>query len=182
VKPCIERGLREILLKVQNKDLLQQILEAVEPCAEDEDEIVSQVTEKLVGDADLSCLERMDRVKDNIGKMKQLIKAGAPTELYERLNLTFLDIGKCGTPEFVKQTNRIFSEIRHVTKDNYFKGEGMALNRKLDELARQFDTTCMESGCMLPKPREVPLTVGERLEKIGLVELNPKPVFKKVIL
>ena len=162
---CISDDLRQLLEFMKNSpDLMLRTIRTVPSCS------APKQTVSPVPEDNLPCQQRIDNVAESVLVMKQLIREGAPAELQEVMAKTFLDIGKCGTPLLVETARSLFKEINKTTGTQYFKGEGNSLNRKLDELIRVLKGDCFESGCYLPLARPVPLTINNRLPKVGLVE------------
>jgi hypothetical protein len=94
-------------------------------------------------------------MKTGIEEAQQLIREGAPPELYRKLNDIFLDIGVCGTEHMVTVARELFKDVREVTGMPYYKGEGAALNRKLKDLSDMISVSC-GGTCVIDQPRMTP--------------------------
>lgn len=82
----------------------------------------------------LTCPQRIDRSLKAIVEVRELIKAGTTEKIKEPLATILQDVHACAPEEVVRLATDTLNDVKKISGDFYFKGEGREMVKDLDLL------------------------------------------------
>lgn len=82
----------------------------------------------------LTCPQRIDRSLKNILEVRDMIKSGETGKVKDSLAIILQDVHACAPEEVVRLANDTLNDVKKISGDFFFKGEGREMVKDLDML------------------------------------------------